>query len=51
MMEGYAENEGAPLVCIGYKYNVTKGVSVYNNKRCKLNEPGLTLPCQVPRQI
>ena len=51
VMEGYAENEGVPLICIGYKYNVKKVLVFITTKGAGSTQPEQTLPCQVPRQI
>ena len=39
-MEEYAENEGAPLVCFGYKYNVKKLLIFITTKGAGSTQPG-----------
>ena len=40
VMEGYAEKEGVPLVCIGYKYNAKKVLVFITTKGAGSTQPG-----------
>ena len=40
VMEGFAESEGVPLVCIGYKYNVKKVLVFISTKGAGSTQPG-----------
>ena len=40
VMEGYAEKEGVPLVCIGYKYNAKKVLVFLTTKGAGSTQPG-----------
>ena len=48
VMEGYAENEGTPLVCTGFKYNVKKVLGFITTKGAGSTQPGLPYLAKFP---